>query len=185
MRNAKTVALELIAGLGAAALTVFTVLVGFTVGLSFPDPMWEPVVGCLIPACLCTALFWSRRWVVITAGLAATAFLASLPLVTTGGRDATRAEAEQMLGSLRGQARIAYAKRGLPPRTLTGPVGQGGCGVVTSELQGKYFRVRDEIVPTETAAMLFADPMPGSEHEGSCTLTFNWHGGDGEFTWSP
>lgn len=180
-------ALELIASLGAAALTVFTVLVVFAVGLSFPGATWEPFVGCLVAASLCTALFWSRRWVVITAVLAAAAFLASIPLVTTGSRDATRAEAEQMLGSLKGQTRLAYAKLDGHDniRTLTGPVGQGGCGAVPGDLQGRYFRVRDEVTVTETGFTLFADPMPGYEHKGTCTVTANWGGGDGVFIWDP
>lgn len=187
MRNTKTVALELIASLGAAALTVFTVLVGFAVGMSFPESNWIPVVGCLLPASLCIAVFWSRRWVVITAALAAATFLFSIPLVTTGGRDAIRAEAEQMLGSMKGQTRLAYAKLDGHDniRTLTGPVGQGGCGIEPDELQGKYFRVRDEVTVAEIGFTLFADPISASEHKGSCAITVNWAGGDGVFTWTP
>lgn len=99
--------------------------------------------------------------------------------------DHFRAEAEQMLASLKGQARVAHAtERSNSIRTLTGPPEQGGCGVAPSELQGRYFRIRDEVVVTATGATLVAEPLPGNEKWGKCTYTFSWEGGDGVFTWS-
>jgi hypothetical protein len=119
----------------------------------------------------------------------ALAIVASLPLMTTagGGRDPVRAEAEQMLGSVKGQVRFVYAKYGETSniRTLTGPREAGGCEILPSELQGKYYRVRDQVTLTETGAVLYADPMPPVKDKGICTITFNWSGGDGRFTWDP
>lgn len=100
--------------------------------------------------------------------------------------DHFRAEAEQMLVSLKGQARVAHAtERSNSIRTLTGPPEQGGCGVAPSELQGRYFRIRDEVVVTATGATLVAEPLPGNAKWGKCTYTFAWEGGQGEFVWSP
>jgi len=119
----------------------------------------------------------------------ALAIVASLPLMTTtgDGRHPARAEAEQMLGSVKGQVRVVAAKNGDASniRTLTGPREAGGCEILPSELQGKYYRVRDQVTLTETGAVLYADPMPPAKDKGICTITFNWNGGDGRFTWDP
>lgn len=103
---------------------------------------------------------------------------------TSPHRESRRAEAEQMLGSLKGQARVAYAKRGLIPQTLTGPFDQGGSEVWPEELQGRHFRVLDQVLSIEGKGKLIATPLAGNESEGVCVVTFNWGGGDGTFTWS-
>lgn len=109
--------------------------------------------------------------------------LAAIPLITTNTRDARRAEGEQMLQSLKGQARVGYARLGLAPRTLSGSYTAQGCNVPPMELQGKYFNVRDAIeAPSKTTARLTADPA-GAASDGAGHLEFQWAGGDGKVTW--
>ncbi len=113
--------------------------------------------------------------------------VALFQLVTGGSVHAEGAEGEQMLSSMSGHARVAYTTQGQPKhiRTLTGPVGSGECGVAPNALQGKYFRVRDEvIIANDNTFILTAEPILNSR-DGFGTLTSNWSGGDGVFTWNP
>lgn len=186
VRRGDRVLLWLLESLGVALASAAIAAVGGIGMMFFFKELLAVVLGFLWGTGLAATFFWSRRWVVMTAALAA-ALLISIPLFTPGHRESPSAEAEQMLGSMKGRTRVAYAKLGTAAniRTLTGPVGQGGCGVAPGELQGKYFRVRDEVIVTETSFTLFADPIPGHERMGTCTLTFKRGGGDGVFTWTP
>lgn len=179
--------LELTAKVGVALLSALICAFGAWLGLTSNEGDWWGFLGLPAAAALSVALFWSRRWVAVAPAVLMALTLAVIPLVNTSSRDPIRAEAEQMLGSIKGQVRVAVGKQGHARdlRTLTGPVGAGGCGVSTAELQGRFFRVRDQVIVTETGAILYADPMPGHEDRGTCTVTFNWSGGDGVFTWSP
>lgn len=112
--------------------------------------------------------------VVVIVGILA---LAAIPLITSNTRDARRAEGEQMMGSLKGQARVGFAKTGAAPATLT------AAGVAATERAGKYFDVNDAItvVTANVSASISAVPKTASDGTGTCT--FNWSGGDGTFAW--
>ena len=123
--------------------------------------------------------------VVVIVGILA---LAAIPLITSNTRDARRAEGEQILGSMKGQVRVAYAKLGAHTgiTTLTGAIGTGGCGVQAAERTGKYFVVADSVSnKSNTSASLTANAQAGNSSDGGCVLTFQWGGGDGAFVWSP
>ncbi|MBE7492835.1 MAG: prepilin-type N-terminal cleavage/methylation domain-containing protein [Planctomycetes bacterium] len=123
--------------------------------------------------------------VVVIVGILA---LAAIPLITSNTRDARRAEGEQILGSMKGQVRVAYAKLGGHTNIsqLTGAIGTGGCGVLAAEMTGKYFNVTDSVSnKTNTGATLVATAQAGNASDGAAVLAFNWGGGDGSFTWSP
>ncbi|MCC7510828.1 MAG: hypothetical protein IT464_15805 [Planctomycetes bacterium] len=98
-------------------------------------------------------------------------------------RDAKRAEGEQMLGSFKNQARVAYAKMGSAPSSLTGKVENGGCNMNARELVGQYCRGRDEVWSTAKQGAIACEGTEGNEGIGYCLLIFTWAGGDGTFTW--
>lgn len=114
--------------------------------------------------------------VVVIVGILA---LAAIPLITANTRDARRSEGEQILGSMKGQARVAYAKLNSAPATLT------AAGVASAERTGKYFTVGDGITSTTTTGSLTATALAANSSDGSCTHLFNWSGGDGSFAWTP
>ncbi|MBX3473649.1 MAG: prepilin-type N-terminal cleavage/methylation domain-containing protein [Planctomycetes bacterium] len=120
--------------------------------------------------------------VVVIVGILA---LAAIPLITSNTRDARRAEGEQMMGSMKGQARVAYAKVGVNTEVtkLTGAIGgtTKGCGVNAAELNGKYFKITDALTTTATTCTIASTANTASDGNGS--LLFNWSGGDGSFTW--
>ena len=120
--------------------------------------------------------------VVVIVGILA---LAAIPLITANTRDARRSEGEQQLGSMKNQARVAFAKTGKVPATLTGSIDATGSGVAAAELIGKYFQVTDAIAGTAAACKMTATPAPtGTATDGTCTLTFAMAGGDGSFVWA-
>lgn len=109
--------------------------------------------------------------------------LAAIPLITSNTAEARQAEGEQMLGSMKNFARVAFAKTGMAPTRLTGPIGSGGagCGVSPAELEGLYYRVEDRVEnPAAGTGELYAKPKTGGK-EGS--LRFQYNGGEGKFTW--
>lgn len=112
--------------------------------------------------------------------------LAAIPLITTNTHEARRAEGEQLMGSLKGLARVTYAKLGRHQdiQTLTGPVGAGGCGASPMELAGRYYSVDDRVLATQRGAKLTARPNIGT-NGGNGYLEFDWAGGDGRYTWDP
>lgn len=119
--------------------------------------------------------------VVVIVGILA---LAAIPLITANTRDARRSEGEQQLGSMKNQARVAFAKTGNVPGTLSGSIDKGGSGVAAAELVGKYFQVADKVTGPSTAVIMTASPAPtGTLTDGTCTLTFAMAGGDGTFVW--
>lgn len=132
-------------------------------------------------------LFLLRRQAVavLTFGLAGLA-IAMIPLFTTTKSPKLHAEGEQLLGSMIERVRAAQTRSGDPSkiRKLTGSLEEGGCGVNPDELQGKFFRVVDEVSVTQTGATLRAEALPANKEWGTCTYTFAWEGGNGEFTWN-
>lgn len=173
--------------LAAGTISFFVVLaVGVLVGTEWSSRA-IPVVAMIAAVSLLCAAFRRQATSVLIVGSLGMGLLLLAIEAPSPTRDARRAQGEQLLLVAMNQARVAYSKpdgrSGI--RTLTGPSGQGGCGVQPEELQGKYFRVRDGITVTETGATLVAEPMQGHEAEGVCTLTFNWQDGDGVFTWVP
>ena len=74
------------------------------------------------------------------------------------GTDARASEGEQMLGSFKNRAKVAFAKLGTIPAKLTGKIGEGGCGVSEMELDGKYYKVRDTVYSTGTKYALVCEP---------------------------
>ncbi|MBX3474457.1 MAG: hypothetical protein KF754_08750 [Planctomycetes bacterium] len=169
----------------AVASALITLTSGIGLGLLIK---WGPavLVGFLAGIVTSAVLFRKRRWVAMPAGVLAPLLLMPLVvLMTPGTRDARRAEAEQMLGSMKNQVRVAYSKSNGSEhiRTLTGAIGKGGCGVYPVELTGKYYIVRDEVQVTDFGVKLVAEPRPPGERDGVGTLTFDIKGGDGEFTW--
>ncbi|MBK8205677.1 MAG: hypothetical protein IPK87_02665 [Planctomycetes bacterium] len=109
--------------------------------------------------------------------------LAAIPLVTSNTAEARQAEGEQLMGSLKNQARVAFAKTGIEPVRLTGPIGRGGegCGASPMELDGMYYRVEDRIhKPMPGTGELYAKPLTSGK-EG--TLRFQYSGAEGKFTW--
>lgn len=124
--------------------------------------------------------------VVVIVGILA---LAAIPLITANTRDARRAEGEQMCGSLKNQARVAFAKAGTVT-TLTGAIDAGGSNVDSAELVGKYFEAQDGVGGGATAVSgrtIVVDPNTaagGVSSDGSGTLTFTMSGGDGTFAWA-
>lgn len=167
--------------LASAGLTFVT---GF--GLGFALRSLEGFfIGSLAGIILAAGLFRRRRWLALVVSVTTMLTCLSVNLMfTPGTRDARRAEGEQILGSMKGRVRVAYAKLDSHNdiRTLTGPIGQGGCGVPPEELKGKYFRVRDQVTITEQGRVLVAEPVQ-AESDGVCTLTFALTGGDGKFVW--
>lgn len=113
--------------------------------------------------------------VVVIVGILA---LAAIPLITSNTRDARRSEGEQMLGSMKGQARVAYAKLGRAPSTLNAAYANNGCNVNAGELNGQYFTITDAV---GNAGSLNA--MAKTSSDGNCTHNFNWAGGNGNFVW--
>lgn len=167
-------------GTGVALVSAFAAILAFG-----PEPLLALVAVIVIPG-LFIATFPRQSWGVLLVGLVG-AGVALWPAITSGTRDAERAEGEQMLGSAKGQVRAAYAStKDLGQiRTLTGEVGQGGCGLKPLELKGKYFHLRDEVVVTPEGATITCLPNVGQEQHGFCTLPFTWRGGEGTPQWTP
>lgn len=94
---------------------------------------------------------------------------------------AKMAQGEQMLASMKGQVRVSYAKTGVRPGKLTGVIGEKelGCGVVQSELDGKYYKIRDTVRGAKAWGAMIAEP----KEEGLKwqLILFKFAGGDGEF----
>lgn len=93
------------------------------------------------------------------------------------------ADVEQLLGSLRDQARVQYAKTGQYPRDLV-----AACGVKKDDLSSDTHTVRDEVFfvienrrSRDRFAALVADP----EDKGGkyAVLTFAWGWGGGTLKW--
>ena len=118
-------------------------------------------------------------------------YVVTMPLITTGHRDPWKAEAEQLLGSLAGQARMANAKSdGRVPTQLSvdtaaagasDPLGVG-CGVNPAELRGGFYEILDRVYALpDGRAMLIAQPK--NSEKPWCAHVFEWRGASGEFIW--
>ena len=95
-----------------------------------------------------------------------------------------RAEGETMLGSMRNHARVAYAKMGAAPKTLTGAVDAGGSNATESDLKGKYCKVWDKVYEVKDdpkRAALIAEDTEGGD--GFVILKFEWAAGGSDFKW--
>ncbi|MCC6465467.1 MAG: hypothetical protein IT463_09035 [Planctomycetes bacterium] len=109
--------------------------------------------------------------------------LAAIPLFLSNSSEARRAEAEMMLGGLTGQARVAYAKSGMAPLSLTAPIDAGGCEVSPFELQGTYYIVDDAIGTPRHSNSAYLTAHGISASDGTCQHDFQWQGGNGKYTW--
>lgn len=95
-----------------------------------------------------------------------------------------RLKAETMLGSLKNQARVAYAKVGVAPKTLTGDIEAGGCKVSPDELKREHYQVRDVMYkkPDMERSALVCEPLAGAEY-GYGALYFNYADGESDYEW--
>ena len=89
------------------------------------------------------------------------------------------ADVEQLLGSMRDQARVQHAKMGSYPRDLVAT-----CGVAKDELSSETHTVRDEVFfvienrrSRERSAALVADPKEKGGKYGVLTFVWGWGGG--------
>lgn len=78
-------------------------------------------------------------------------------------RKAKASEGEQLLGSMKGQARVAYAKAGSAPTKLSGEMNGTGCGVDEAELKGKCYRARDAVYGNNNWGALVAEPVTATD----------------------
>jgi prepilin-type N-terminal cleavage/methylation domain-containing protein len=114
--------------------------------------------------------------VVVIVGILA---LAAIPLITSNTRDARRAEGEQLLGSTRNQARVAFARLGdgLTGK-LTDTYAVGGANIQPTELVGQYFGVVDATLDgASQTQVLQADPglgNNGNDGDGVGVMEFVW-----------
>ncbi|MCC6465853.1 MAG: hypothetical protein IT463_10985 [Planctomycetes bacterium] len=87
-----------------------------------------------------------------------------------------------MLGSMKGQARVAYAKSKRAPARITGAYDEGGTAANTAELKGQYYEIEDRVFDLGAGnAALLVHPL--GEEEGWGVHVFSWQGGDGTFVW--
>lgn len=106
--------------------------------------------------------------------------------MTAAMRDAQRAEGEQMLNSMKNQARVYYAKTGENPLTFTGGMNDNGCAVDAAELEGVYCRVRDKLwykKRSDSTVALVCEGTEGNEDLGYGLLIYNVSGGSGTIEW--
>lgn len=102
-------------------------------------------------------------------------FLAAIPLMTSNSRDARRAEGEQLMGSAKGEARVAYSREGEAPDTFSSI---GALHV----LQGRYYSVDDRIQTLGgDQARITCSPTESGDSKGS--HEFHWNSGQGKLYW--
>ncbi len=95
-----------------------------------------------------------------------------------------RLKAEDMLGALKNRARVAYARVGVEPKTLTGDFEGGGCKVSPDQLKDGSYQVRDVVYkkPDMERGAVVCEPTAGPEY-GFGALYFNYPDGKGELSW--
>ena len=95
-----------------------------------------------------------------------------------------RAEGEKLLGSMRDQARVAYAMLEEAPKRLTGDTESGGCSVEADVLQGDFCKIWDTIYTVkdkaDDAALIAEDTV---EKDGFAIMTFHWERPDVKIEW--
>lgn len=97
-------------------------------------------------------------------------------------QEVRRKEGEDLLGSLRNQARVTYAKTGAAPKTLTGSVSDGGCNADAKDLKGAYCKLHDKVYEVDAKnAVLIAEDTAGGD--GFAVLEFQWASPDSKITW--
>lgn len=97
-------------------------------------------------------------------------------------QEVRRKEGEDLLGSLRNQARVTYAKTGAAPKTLTGSVSDGGCNADAEDLKGAYCKLHDKVYEVDAKnAVLIAEDTAGGD--GFAVLEFQWASPDSKITW--
>lgn len=117
---------------------------------------------------------------VVTLTATATGLAQDAPAKT--GIQERRNEGEQLLKSMRDRARVAFAKTGATPRTLTGEVANSGCGAKAEDLVGKHYTAKDRIHEAgKDKLALIAEPL--SAGDGVCLLKFNVADGTSTTTW--
>ncbi|MDC1142813.1 prepilin-type N-terminal cleavage/methylation domain-containing protein [Planctomycetota bacterium] len=108
--------------------------------------------------------------VVVIVGILA---LAAIPLITENSRDARRAEAEAVAGSVKTTLRAAYAKTGTAPASFAaaGYTPAAGAHSAAPTYSGNTTHGTIGVVMTATS-------------DGTLSYPFTWAGGAGTFTWS-
>jgi prepilin-type N-terminal cleavage/methylation domain-containing protein len=115
--------------------------------------------------------------VVVIVGILA---LAAIPLITANTRDARRSEGEQMLGSVKNQGKVAYAKLGTnKPSSIVGQLGTTpptGWNVELTQLTGKYYVVNPTATLNLPAVTITATPTgtSGNANDGTAQGVFNF-----------
>jgi len=94
-----------------------------------------------------------------------------------------RAEGEQLLGSARDRIRVAYAKTGALPTTLTAATDKSGTGMEAKELTGTHFKLQDKVFDAGTTkAAVVVEPIKEGDGFGINVFelatgksTYGWH----------
>lgn len=129
-------------------------------------------------------LRWCVRHFVITAGLAILVVVMTLgwQIATMGTRDVKVLEGEYFLDGLKQDLEVVYGSTRQVPRTLTGDIKEGGCGMQSRDLTSYYYVAdpRVEVLP-DASIRLRAYPQIGSGETRIVTVTFRIEGGDGTY----
>lgn len=128
----------------------------------------------------------------LKARLGLTVALAALVMTTftatTGAQAAKntkeerRAEAEQIMGTMRAYIRVSFARSGQVSATLVGKVADGAAGAEESELKGTYYTIEDKVYDAgNNQCAVIA--LPKDKADGVGLLTFKLASGEGTTTW--
>lgn len=103
--------------------------------------------------------------------------LAAIPLITSNTRDARRAEGEQLMGSMRNHARVAYSKYGQPFDSLA------DAGITEDDRLGRYYAVNDEIgLEIPIHGEITCTPLESST-DGNGNMLFEWDSSAYQIHW--
>ncbi|MCB9894756.1 MAG: hypothetical protein H6839_09920 [Planctomycetes bacterium] len=139
-----------------------------------------------------------NTFTMLLAALVACVFVAQAPLAQEAKDEAEpaevkpkqtsqedrRKECEEIIGSMRDLARVAYAKSGEAPKTLTGEAGKQGCGATAEDLKGDYAKMHDQVYAVTDkrgSAALIVEDVAGKD--GFAIMTFEWASGDSKVDW--
>lgn len=110
--------------------------------------------------------------VVVIVGILA---LAAIPLITGHARDARRAEAEAVAGTLKTSLRASFAKTGTNPASFT-----------AADMDEPQSAGAHHNAPTYNGTSTTGTVTIGmiSSSDGSLTYAFGWTNGQGNFAWT-
>ena len=115
-------------------------------------------------------------WTLIGLIVAAIVALAAIPLMSTSGRDARRAEGEHLMGAARDACRTAYVKHGKVEDARAALRDQ------LQDFEGKYYSVAGEleILDQERARV---KAMPHGADQPIGYMEFDWSTGESNIAW--